>query len=409
MRRMDDDRPADDGERQMARMEVLWAAAVGLSMFDPVSSAEFSARHLVLALKNRNVYRIALALAGEATQCAHRDGGRDGRPRELLQTAMRYARRSGTAHAVAFVHCMTGIAAFLGGRWSESAAESERALHLLREHCIGVSWDIATAASFMCASHVFRGRLTEHARLLPTFVADARSRGDIYAAEVLPALTLSWVQHLIADNPGAASSELPPWPSSSSRTRWRIQDTNALAARADIAAYSGDPRRAWALMNDYWPLVTRSLMLRVITIRVLILMTRAKCAVALATTSEVSVSERSKLLRAAETAARSMERTQCGWAGALALAIRAGIASSRGDENEGVRLLERAAADLHAFELMPWYYAARWHLASCAERTAGEAAPLDEWWITERIAQPQRVAHLLIPGAWPKRTIRVQK
>jgi hypothetical protein len=409
MRRMDDDAPAKGGERQLVRMEVLWAAAVGLSMFDPVSSADFSARHLVLALKNRNTYRMALALAGEATQYAHRDGGRDGRPQELLRAAMRYARRSGAAHAVAFVHCMTGIAAFLGGRWSESAAESERALNLFREHCVGVSWDTATAASFMCASNVFRGRLMEHARLLPMLVADARARGDVYAADVLPALTLSWVPHLIADNPLAASSELADWPSVPSRTRWRIQDTNALAARADIAVYSGDPRRAWTLMNEYWPSVTRSLMVRVITIRVLLLLTRAKCAVALALTSDVSSSERANLLRAAEKATQAMERTRCGWACAFAVAIRAGISSCRGDDDEAKRLLERAAADFHACELMPWYYAARWHLAGCREGVTGAAEPLDEWWIAERIAQPNRVAHLLIPGTWPDRAIQVQR
>jgi eukaryotic-like serine/threonine-protein kinase len=312
MRRIDDDAPVAESEHEMARMEVVWAAALGLSMFDPVSSADFSARHLVFAIKNRNPYRLALALAGEATQCAHKDGGREGRPQELLQNAMRYARRSGAAHAVAFVHCMAGIAAFLGGKWSESATESERALNLFREHCIGVSWDTATAASFMCASNVFRGRLMEHGRLLPTLVADARARGDIYAAEVLPALTLSWVQHLITDNPAAAAAELADWPSVPSRTRWRIQDTNALAARADIAVYSGDPRRAWTLMNEYWPSVTRSLMVRVITIRVLLLLTRAKCAIALALADDVDSAERATLLRAAERAARSLEATHCG-------------------------------------------------------------------------------------------------
>ena len=404
LKRGDHDGPEIKDEREIARMEVLWAAAVGLSMFDPFSSAEYSARHLVLALKTRNVYRIALAIAGEATQYAHHDGGRDGRPQQLLQTAMRYARRSGAIHAVAFVHCMSGIASFLAGRWSESAAESERALKLLREHCIGVSWEVATAASFMCASHVFRGRLSEHARLLPTFVADARSRGDIYTADVLPALTLSWVQQLVVDNPAAATKDLPPQPLTLSRIRWRVQDVNALAARADIATYTGNVRGAWRLMDDHWPSVTRSLMIRVITIRVLLYMTRAKSALALAVTPDVGDSERASLLRAAEDAVRAMERTKCGWALALALALRAGIASCRGEEPASITLLERAAADLQAFELMPWYHAARWHLAACRERQSGERTPPDDWWIAERIAQPHRIAHLLIPGLWPERT-----
>ena len=405
MRHLDGDPVVDVDEREVARMEVSWAAAIGLSMFDPVRSAEFSARHLVFALKYRDPYRVALALAGEATQMAHRDGGRDGRPRTMLQTAMRYARRSGEPHAVAFVHCMSGIVAFLGGRWSESAIESERALTLLRQHCIGVSWDVATAASFMCASQVFRGRLAEHARLLPMLVADARARGDIYAADVLPALTLSWVQQLIADQPEAASTELPSSIGTAPGARWRIQDTNALAARADIAAYRGDPRAAWTILSDSWPSVTRSLLSRVITIRILLLNTRAKCAVALAATLESGASERTHLLHEAVVAARSMERTRCDWAMALATAIRAGIASCRDDLEGGEQLLKRAAADFQACDLMPWHYAARWHLARCQERAGNAVPPLDEWWVHERILKPDRVATLLIPGIWPSRGV----
>jgi serine/threonine protein kinase len=403
MKRLDDGAASDESEHRLARMEVLWAAAIGLSMFDPVTCAQFSARHLVFALKNRDDYRIALALAGEAIHSAHRDSGQDGRPRELLQVATRYARRSGAAHARAFVHVMAGITAFLGGRWAESAAESEQALTVLREQCIGVSWEKATAASFMCASNVFRGRLTEQSRLLPTLIADARARGDIYTADALPALTLSWVPHLVADHPDTATSELVDLPSSPSRIRWRVQDTYSLAARANIATYRGDPSGAWSLLNEYWPSMTQSLMVRVISIRVLLFLTRGKCAVALAASGEATASQRVRLLKDAESAARLMDRTHCGWAATLALAIRAGVASCGRDENEAVRLLERAAADLHAVELMPWYYAARWHLAGYRERISGSTEPTDEWWTTEGIAHPHRVAHLLIPGAWPER------
>ncbi len=398
-----------DDETELARMEVLWAAAVGLSMSDPIRSAQFSAWHLSLALRNGNAYRIALALAGEATQCAHADGGRDGRPQELLQAAMRYARRSGTAHATAFVHSMTGVTAFLGGRWTDATTASERALNQFRDHCVGVSWETATAASFLCTAQVFLGRLTDQARLLPPLVAEARTRGDLYAADMLPALTLSWVQHLVADHPAAALAELRDWPSPRSSSRWRVQDTNALAARADIAAYGGDARAAWTLMRDNWPLVRRSLMVRVITIKVLLLFTRARCALALAITPDVSARERASLMRVADSCCRSLVRTRCGWAMALAMAIRAGMASCAGEASDAQRLLEQAAADLQAVELLPWFHSARWHLAAEREHATGVAEPVDEWWIAERIVDPNRIAQLLVPGRWPGRTTHLRR
>ena len=395
-----------------ARMEVLWAAAVGLSMFDPISSAEFSARHLVLALASGNDYRIALGLAGEATQNAHRDGGRDGRPQELLQTARRYARRSGEAHALAFVHCMDATVAFLGGRWAESEAHSVRALHLLRERCTGVSWEVATATLFQGASHVFRGALAQQARILPGFVADARARGDVYAAEIMPALTMSWIRHLVFDDPDAALNALPALPSRRSLARWRVHDTNALAGQVQVAVYRGDPGRGWTLLEEYWPSLTRSPMFRVITIRTLMSMIRGGCALSLATSESTTASSRATLMQAAETAAKMMADTRCGWAEAFALALHAGIASCRGNAGEAKHLLQRAASDLHALELMPWHYAARWHRYSLENNETGTSSGPDSWWTTEQIARPQRIANLLVPGAWPQRaghTERIQR
>jgi serine/threonine protein kinase len=402
LRRLDDDRVQVDEERLMARMEVLWAAAVGLSMYDPISSAYFSASHLVLALKSGNVYRIALSLAGEATQCAHRDGGRDGRPQELLQTARRYARRSGDPHALAFVRCMAATVAFLGGRWTESVTESVDALNLLRERCTGVWWEMATATLFIGASNVFRGELAEQARLLPAFVADARSRGDVFAAEVMPALTMSWLQHLVSDDPDSALKALPAWPPERSML-WRIHDTNALTGRVQVAIYRGEPAQGWALLEEYWPSLTRSPMFRVITIRTLMSMSRAACALSLASASATSSGARAALLRTAEATARSMEATRCGWATALALLTRAGVASCRGDTGGAARLLERAASDLRVFELIPWHQAVLWQLASLEEQRAGTQVAVDAWWTKERIVRPDRIAGLLVPGAWPLR------
>ena len=53
--------------------------------------------------------------------------------------------------------------------------------------------------------------------------------------------------------------------------------------------------------------------------------------------------------------------------------------------------------------MMPWYYSARWHLASVEERKSGRIVPLESWWIREQILRPQRIASLLIPGVWPAR------
>src|SRR5262249_51114404 len=57
---------ADD----LMRIDACWAVAVGLSLFDAMRGADFQARHLLLALKAGEPYRVARALAVEVSYTA---------------------------------------------------------------------------------------------------------------------------------------------------------------------------------------------------------------------------------------------------------------------------------------------------------------------------------------------------
>src|SRR5437763_1220426 len=79
---------------QLLRLDLCASAALGLSMTDPLSSAEFSSRFALMALQTGEPYRAALALAGEATQLCHGGGARRyAQARALLERASTIAAR----------------------------------------------------------------------------------------------------------------------------------------------------------------------------------------------------------------------------------------------------------------------------------------------------------------------------
>src|SRR5690606_11692020 len=52
-------------EQDLARTDIAWAVSVGLGIIDTVRGAEFQARHLRLALKIGEPYRVVRALSVE--------------------------------------------------------------------------------------------------------------------------------------------------------------------------------------------------------------------------------------------------------------------------------------------------------------------------------------------------------
>src|SRR4029434_1272515 len=71
-------------EADLFRIVICWSVAAGLGMVDLIRGADFQSRHLLLALRAGEIYRVARAMAFEAAQIA----GRGGRTRERVNQLM---------------------------------------------------------------------------------------------------------------------------------------------------------------------------------------------------------------------------------------------------------------------------------------------------------------------------------
>jgi hypothetical protein len=142
---------------------MLWAAAIGFGLWNPLRGAEFSARHLLMAHRLGDPYRLALAFGAEATHLAHTEPAATGRADRMLELARQSALISRSEHAAAFVTAMRAITTFLAGRWRESKGFAETAIQSLRENCVNVSGDLQRTYVFLLSSRFLLGDMRDSA------------------------------------------------------------------------------------------------------------------------------------------------------------------------------------------------------------------------------------------------------
>ena len=92
-----------------------------------------------------------------------------------------------------------GSREFLTGDWIQAAKLCERALRILRERCVGATWEMHCAEEFLLFSLVMQGRVLEVSRRMPDLLNAARDRGNLYfETELRTRTTVVW---LAADEP----------------------------------------------------------------------------------------------------------------------------------------------------------------------------------------------------------------
>jgi len=133
-----DERPESNiSGSTLVRIDTCWAVAAGLGMVDLIYGADFQSRHLLLALRAGEPYRIARALALEAVQIAASGVRSRNRALQLAQKAEELAQRVANPHAIGLALWARGLIAYLAGHWRNASELCERAAEVLRDECTG--------------------------------------------------------------------------------------------------------------------------------------------------------------------------------------------------------------------------------------------------------------------------------
>jgi serine/threonine protein kinase len=378
----------------LTRIDVCWAVTIGLARIDNIRAADFQTRHLLLALRAGERYRIARALATEAGFSSTL--GKPRRTERLLTAASELASSLAHPHARGLATFAGGVSAFYQGRFRAAHEASQAAESIFREECRGVAWEINTAVLYSLASLFYLGEARELARRVPLHLSEARDRGDLYAAVEFatgrPAF--AW---LVNDQVGRARDEIAeaidPW----SRRGFHSQHFWGLVARVHLELYSGEGLAAWNLLEARWREIAASMILRVKFDLVEIVGLRAKSALALAATSSA---HRDRLLGSAARDIDRIGRQKLDLTRPVSRLLEAGHASIKGRTDRALLALGEAIEGFDRLEMALHAAVARWRRGQLLGGDEGRALKqsADEYMRAETIKRPDRVVAMLAPG-----------
>jgi hypothetical protein len=387
------------------RLDVTWSVACGLTLIDTIRGADFQTRNLLLALKIGEPYRIARALAWEATHLAMEGVGSRQRALRFLEAADQIAARLDNAHAAGMAVMSRGVAAFFLGDLNEAAAVCDRAAVLFTERCTGAAWELDTCHAFAFWARFLSGRLSELREEFPRLVTEAQRRGDRLAEANFTTYGGPFV-FLARDRPDEAATALADVMGQWSQQDFHVQHFTTLSAHAFVNLYREDGLAAWSQLERQWKALEASFLLQVEIVRIYLIAQRANCALAAADALARGATVANTrwtvpaLEREAARAASRLERERADYAKPLAQIVRAALDARAGREGAAIRLLEQAVATLDALQLRLVAAAARYQLGALRGDAAGREhmALAEQWMSTQGIDRPERIASIFAAG-----------
>jgi hypothetical protein len=389
--------PAEPTPEALTRLDIYWSVSTTLGIIDNIRATDFQTRHLLLARKLGDPYRLSRALAAEASYSAVHGGRGRRRTARLLRAAEDVAARVEEPFAHGWVTLAAGFIAFLEGRFRQARDRCEQAEAVFRD-CVGVWWEVGSARLFSLWSIFYLGDLPELARRQPVYLKEAEERGDLYTATSLRLSVLGAVW-LAADDPERARAEADGAMARWSRHGYHSPHYWHMVGDVSARLYAGEPREAWERVRRDWAPLRRSLLLRVQQARIEFHALRGRAALALATATPPG-RERDALLAEARASVRRVRREHTRWGTSLSQLLAAGVAAQSGDGDGARAALAEAASGFDAADMALHAAVARrcdGHLRGGAAGAA-DVTRADAWLAGAGVKNPARFVRLIAPG-----------
>jgi len=384
--------------RRLLRIDTCWAVAYGLETADVFRAADFQSRHLLLALEVGERSRIARALAMETGLDGATGSRRRRRAAARRQRAHELAAEIGDAYAAALATLQDGAALSLDGAWRAAAETCDRAEAMFYDCHESTVWDVTTARRLALSALASLGEIGEVSRRLPRHLRDAVEQGNVHGAHQLRTrLNVFW---LAADAVDEARRQIEEAASSWHQEGFGLPHWNVAAARVRADLYTGHGVDAVAAMEECYPALGDSLLLRIQPIRVEAFLLRARGSLAAALQDR---SRQGELQQQALRDARSLEGESLSPALPLATLLRAAAAHLAADPSGARDALERAASGFESCEMRLHSTVAWRRLGELMGGSAGQELVhrSDVWMKQQKIRDPARMAALLAPGFGP--------
>lgn len=387
----------------LLRIDACRSVTVGLGNVDPMRGMDFATRHLLLALKAGEPYRVARAFTFEAGFSSAGGTRTRARTTRLLDTATTLAERVNHPNAIGLAQLASGLAWYLEGQGPRALEIWERAEEVLRESCTGVAWEIDSLMHYKYRLLCFLGHVRTILEEVPAVLKDANERGDLYSESTLRS-SVAWFMRLAQGKVDEAEAELR-W----SRERWsqegvHLQHFMQLTGRVEIALYRGDGVAAWDDMVTTWPPLIRQKWLRFVEItRCEAWHLRCRAALAAVVVLGPGSPRGRKLLKQLRKFVKKLDKQTHLWGRPWTRLIKAGLASLDGDKNQALDHLVAAAAGFDSFHMAIYAAGSRRRRGQLLGPERGGdkfIADADRWMSEQGIHDPERMADVVAPGVW---------
>lgn len=393
------ERSAEDiPARQLRRVDACWAMAEVVGTADGILGAYYQARHLLLALKVGEPFRVGLAVGLHAAFYAGFSPQDTPYVQRLWKRAATFVERADSRFLDGRMDLLRAVSADYRGQWQESHDHYGRAEAILLEHGSDVVQEVPLIRFGKSTALMMMGQVSALAGTLPGLLEDARARGDLFQDVSLRVGCSAFVR-LAHDDPDGALAEiheaLDRWPVKAFSYQHgfamamelqvllyagRFEDVRALLARTSRALKWAIMMRAPLIGNQIWDAIGRA---------------------ALAEDLQRGGGGGRALRREVKQCVSKLARVRSAWATSTATVLDACLASAEGDL-EGARIgLADAERQFSAMGMELHSAAARRALALGAARPdAEQAAREEEKMAALGVRNPAAMARLLVPVHW---------
>jgi serine/threonine protein kinase len=378
------------------RVDTCWAVTIGLARVDNIRGADFNTLHMLLAQKLGDPYRFVRALSTQAAFASTGGNGSRKKAEQFVRLATEWASKIQEPHAVALARLADGIAGFYVGEFARTFECQNEAERIFREECVGVAWEINTAQQYSLSSLYYMGEFRRLAQRAPVRLAEAIDRGDLYAAADVAAgrPIVAW---LFADDPAAARDRFRETTEKWTLHGFHFQHYSSLLAQVQVDLYTDHAEAAWGIMQERWPELQGSMLLRIQQIRIEVGDLRARAALAAATRAGDDVQAR---IKSARQDAKRILREKTHWGDPFAHLILGGACAVEGDLDTALNFTREAIGGFEAVGILGHASVARRRYGQLIGGDEGQKLirETDDWMATEGVANPARVTAMLAPG-----------
>ncbi len=391
----DEVRPVD-----RARIDACQAVAVSLPFVDAIFAEYMAARHLILALRRGDRFRVLRALSMHAVGIAARGGPESAKERGYAEAVRALAKRAPEPDAWVYVDIIRALCIFLHGRWKELTSLETDLLVALPHNRGG--WRTQVRMTVIWGL-VLSGEVANVRRSIGNIIEDAENRGDLHTAVAMRVgyTNLSW---LADDDATEARRQVRIAAAMWSHSGFFLQNYRMIVAEANIDLYEGNDAAAYEHVTSHWRPIQRSLMLFVQYIRVDARYLRARVALASLATAP---NPRRRLAEAVRFA-KSLGGERMPWTDMLAEIVWGCVRLAEGDRARAITHLRSAVERADDVGMNLHAAAARFQLGTALGDAEGRNLVIaaEDWMRGQDIRVPERFAAMLVPGKWaPQKAI----